>query len=100
MEYTDEKFERFMKGEITENQLLGKREEGKFYVGDRVRGIGLHDGKPINGKVGTIRLLQYSSALVEFDENIGGHTGNGRVAKPLPEGHGWFVAKSKLEFIE
>jgi hypothetical protein len=66
-----------------------------FKVGDRVRAIEAYDGKKeIVGKIGTIKHINNNfSFLVEFDENIKGHDGDGT----LKRGHCWNCAKYVLE---
>lgn len=65
----------------------------KFKVGDRVRAIEAHDGKEeIVGKIGTIRRINTYSYLVEFDENINGHDGDG-----TKNGHCWNCAEDVLK---
>lgn len=74
--------------------------ERKFKVGDRVVGIGVGDGKNINGKTGTI--LEYGSCDtsfgVEFDENINGHSLQSS-GKSCKSGHGWWVHADKLKLL-
>lgn len=72
----------------------------KFKVGDRVRGIGFSDGKPINGKIGTVREITDYGYGVEFDEYISGH----RLASYNPaglckDGHGWYVIYDEVEAV-
>jgi hypothetical protein len=99
MEYTDEQFERFIKGEISEDTLLGKREEGKFYVGDRVRCKITYDGRPHVGAKGTVLLEgsgKYGSIGVRWDERMGGHN----LSRNCEEGRGWYIPPSNLELIK
>lgn len=67
----------------------------KFKVGDRVVGIGVYDGKDIDGLKGRI-LDESDNAIecaVEFDEKIHGHSCSNRGKK----GHCWWVDKDQLK---
>lgn len=57
-----------------------------FNVGDRVVGKFVSDNEKCRGKRGTVRDVDENSILVDFDDHINGHDGNGN----CQEGHGWW----------
>lgn len=63
----------------------------EFQVGDRVRCI----KKDIVNELGVIRETGDSNVLVEFDNNIGGHSGNGKGK----DNHCWWFMNSS-EYLE
>lgn len=70
----------------------------KFQVGDRVRCIKKdYESSGINivNELGVIREAGDSSVLVEFDNNIGGHSGNGKGK----DNHCWWITNSS-EYLE
>lgn len=68
-----------------------------FKVGDRVRGIADYEGKAITGQLGKVLTVNDSgSVCVEFDNDIGGHTGRG----DGKDGHCWNTAVSCLELSD
>jgi hypothetical protein len=98
MNYTDEKFERFIKGEISENALLGIREEWQFFKGDRVRCIRQYDNVHV-GDTGTVmRTNKYESDSVgvKWDEPMGGHN----LAGLCDYKYGWWMNHRQLELID
>lgn len=69
--------------------------ERKFKVGDRVIGIGTFDCTVIDGLYGTVLgdKSPHGNYPIEFDENIGGHSCEGR----CKGGHGWYVPHNHLK---
>ena len=70
----------------------------KFQVGDRVRCIKRDyeiGGINIVNELGVIRETGDSNVLVEFDNNIGGHSGNGKGK----DNHCWWIMNSS-EYLE
>ena len=71
-------------------------------IGDRVRVVfvpglvGTSTDDVINGMTGTVKDLQEFNAGIEFDEDVGGHTGlwGGKA------GYCWYVIYERLEKIE
>lgn len=71
----------------------GVQKMSKFKVGDRV--VSDYDSKT-RGKVGTV-VGSYSvtTAMVEFDEDIDGHTCEGKAK----DGYGWNINDDNLELV-
>lgn len=97
--YSNEDFTRFVRREINESQLLGKKEEGVFQIGDRVIGKDVvHDSVPLKGRTGTVKYVKdksFNGIAVEFDGegSFIFHNCNGRT-KPR---HGYWVNAEHLE---
>lgn len=91
----DELFVQLVQGKITKSAY---ETHVKYKVGQRVRGIGEHDGERIDGLLGTIKLIsEYSDIGVEWDEKKHWmHDLN----KLSPDERGWFVRPRNLKFIE
>ena len=72
----------------------------EFKIGDRVKCIGGYEGAI--GKKGTV--MSYAKQtnpriLVEFDENVNGHDGNGKSDYTGKNGHCWYFENKDLELI-
>lgn len=70
--------------------------EQEIKVGDRVVGVGVVDGKNIDGKNGTVKDNRGPRAAVEFDENISGW---GDDYLGIKEGRGWGCPVANLRRI-
>ena len=74
-------------------------------VGDKVKvlkSLGKKELKELKGKTGKVIKAESGSSLVlvEFDENIGGHNGNGVIpGVEGKDGHCWWYTKDKLEKV-
>lgn len=68
----------------------------KFKVGDRVKCVKCYDGNiEAVGKVGTIIDISPCRYLVEFDVNVGGHSGN----ECGKSGHCWWLRDEHLDLV-
>lgn len=66
------------------------QEHKEFKKGDRVKCIAPYDDKEdAVGKLGTIISINHGLTTVEYDENIGGHSGSGASMVPGKSGHCW-----------
>lgn len=90
----DELFAQLVKGKISKSSY---KVSIKYKVGQRVRGIGEHDGECIDGLLGTIRTYSYGDIGVEWDEK---EPWMHDLNKLSPDERGWFVRPHNLEFIE
>lgn len=78
------------------------KEMNNLKIGDRVKVIslpelvGISTDDVINGMTGTVKDLQEINAGIEFDKDMGGHTGlwGGKA------GYCWYVIYERLEKIE
>lgn len=90
LSYTEEQFERYVRGEISESQLLGKKIDGVFEVGDEVVLTDGHDGNATPGMRGIVRRTEGTHIGLEMlEERFIGHDLNGL----LDNEKGWFVPK-------
>ena len=67
-----------------------------FEIGDMVRSIVNYPDNNQNiviGSKGTIVNIDYNIIYVEWDDDVGGHTCDGRAT----DGHGWNVEQSQIE---
>ena len=69
--------------------------KSNFQVGDRVTNLNLCGGMQVLGKTGTIKRISGRDHLVEFDEDIGGHSGDGTGK----DTHCWWVFAEGLNLI-
>ena len=84
-----------------------ERKEGEFRPGDRVRVFATVGKKNVKNVVGTLIGNQQgmtNSWLIEFDDNIKGHDGNGIKGvdgKELTckQGHGWYVFNELFKLL-
>lgn len=72
-----------------------------FKVDDRVTVKGSYTEQPnddidLEGMVGTIKEAERGSNLIEFDEWIGGHNGDGNIK----QGHGWWIGDIYLDLVQ
>lgn len=69
----------------------------KFKVGDRVKGRQDSQYGRIRDKEGVVLEIRSNELLIEFDNNVGGHSGNWRVQSKY--GHCWHVREADIDFI-
>ena len=81
--------------------MSDKKSKVEFRVGDRVKAltnVGYRHGT--KGEIGTVICIKpENSMLVEFDNNIAGHDGNGVCEVSGKNGHCWFVKPCDLQLV-
>lgn len=72
----------------------------EFNIGDRVAVKGVISGKSFHGEKGTVIYAKHN-LLVEFDKNIGGHSGQGVIEGVSGKsGHCWWFTNDEVELIK
>lgn len=106
MSYSDEEFERYVRGEISESQLLRKKVDGVFEVGDRVIAkhpdhIGqfrpdIREKRKLKGTVVYIHPKKLYIG-VEWDSYVKGH--GGQDAYYGQYGYCWNVNENEIRHV-
>lgn len=94
---SNELFEKFVKGIISESTYNSRLLKANLAVGVRVEAIRkVGNKRETKGFLGTVIALGRDNVLVEFDENITGHNGNSSDATGQ-DGHCWWCESSDIK---